>query len=355
MPATRVVHIPARTPYARKLRSDQVNTVNETAIGGVVVPRDATLRWLLQHRPWDWFDAVHLHHIDFESVEDLESVIAGCRKGEKRVVFTAHDTDPVFADPESHQVRLKLLADAGVPTVSLTPAARDRLHGGFGVESTVIPHGFVAPPGTGGRRSPRRTGPTRFLLYGSLRANRDVELVLACWRFARDLRNTELRLLLRAPSRASLEEDAAAWRSIREHAVDPRLQIDVLSYPSDGDITEAVAASDCLVLPYRWASHSGQLEHAFDLGVLPVAARIGFLPEQVELHGARVDPPVWCDWSAETPFAHGKHLLDAMARAHAMIQDSWAAPDPDGFARYREAEHETVIAAYHRLYGVSDG
>lgn len=350
MTEVRVLHVPARTPYARKLRDDRVRILNGTRVDGLLVPRDATLAWLLAHRPWGWLDVMHLHHVDFEPVTRLRTVLAECRRAGIPVVFTAHDVDPVFGDRAAHTALLGTLAAGDVPFVCLTPGSERQVRHRFDVRTVVVPHGRVAAPGTRRRPVAPRGGATRFLVYGSLRRNRDIELVLACWRFARGLADTTLHLLLRAPSRASLREDAAAWQAIREHAVDPRLQVDVLPFPSDDDVDAAVAAADCLVLPYRWASHSGQLEHAFDLGVLPVAARTGYLPEQVTVHGDLVPQPMWFDWSDDAVFDHGARLLEVLQAAHTTIGEGWRPCDGEAFTEHRRHEHNEVMDAYYALY-----
>jgi len=346
----RVVHVPGRTPYARKLHDDQVRVLNESKLGNLVVPRDATLGWLLDRRPWDWLDVVHLHHPDFEPLPRLRAVLTECCRAGKRVVFTAHDVAPVFGDRALHHRRLRMLAEHGVPFACLTHASRAEVRARFAACTAQVPHGYVAQPGTPQRPVRRGPGPTRFLVYGSLRRNRDVELVLACWRFARQLAETTLHLLLRAPSRASLAEDAGPWQAIRDHSADPRLRVDVLPYPTDGEVNEAVAGADCLLLPYRWASHSGQIEHAFDLGVLPVVARTGYLEDQVALHQGLVAEPVWFDWPPGEPYAHGGRLLEAMQAAHAAIQGGWHARDPGRFCDHRRGEHARIMAAYRGLY-----
>jgi hypothetical protein len=346
----RVVHVPGRTPYARKLRDDRVRVANGMTVAGFEVPRDVTLAWLLEHRPWGWLDVVHLHHPDFEPISLLHAVLTECRRVGKGVVFTAHDVRAILGEREAHQRRLRALAEHGVPFVCLTPGAEAEVQREVTTSTALIPHGWVARPGTRRRLVPRKPGPTRFAIYGSLRPNRDVELVLACWRFARNLAETTMHLLLRSPSRASLADDAEVWRAIRENASDPRLHVDVLSFPTDDEVNTAVAGADCLLLPYRWASHSGQLEHAFDLGVLPVAARLGYLPEQAARHRGLVAEPVWFDWSDEAPFDHGARLLEAMQTAHSTIQNGWQAHNADKFADHRRREHMDVMARYGALY-----
>jgi hypothetical protein len=349
--ASRVIHVPGRTQGVRKLRGDGIEFVNGTGASGQSVPPYVTLDWLLRHRVWDRVDVLHLHHVDFESRTALRSALAECRRSGVGVAFTAHDVVPVFGTRSAQHRRLRELAAWGTPFICLTPATETDVRRRFPDALTaMIPHGYVAAPGTAARPPERSGGSTRFLVYGSLRPNRDIELLLACWRFSRVLRDSTMHLLLRAPSRRSLVEDATAWQAVRDHAVDPRLHVDVRPFPSDGELDAAMAAADCLILPYRWASHSGQLEHAFDLGVLPVAARTGYLPDQVALHDGRAPEPEWFEWPADRPYEHGARLLDALERAHRAIQGGWRAPDIRAFAAYRRREQADILAAHRSVY-----
>jgi|GEM_PF-1697530 len=357
MNALRVLHVPGRTPYARKIRSERFRIVNETVTPqGLAVPRDASLQWLLAHRPWHEFDVLHIHHVEFESPETLALALRETRKAGKRVVYTAHDVAPVFGDPAAHLARHEILAGNGVPFVALTEASGRDLRAALGgsLDLTTIPHGFVIRPERASRyraagRSTTRT-PTRFIVYGSARQNRDIESVLHCWRFARRLRDTTLHLLLRAPSRAGLAAEGAAWQAIREHAADPRLLVDVLPFPTDDEVAEAVAAAHCLVLPYRWASHSGQMELGFDLGVRVAASRTGYLADQAGMHAGLVDEPTWFDWDDGAEFAYGERLLAAMEQAHDVVQRNGGTAGRAAFAGARREEHDRVLASYQRLY-----
>ncbi|MGH3900045.1 MAG: hypothetical protein ACRDTA_17755 [Pseudonocardiaceae bacterium] len=83
--------------------------------------------------------------------------------------------------------------------------------------------------------------------------------------------------------------------------------------------------------------------------MLPVAARTGYLPEQVSLHHGLVPEPVWFDWSDDAPFDHGARLLEAIQTAHAAIQDGWQVQHAEKFAD-RHREHVEVMAEYRTLY-----
>lgn len=138
MTAMRVLHIPGRTPYARKLSDGGVQILNDTTVGGLAVPRDATLAWLLEHHPWDWLDVLHLHHPDFEPVPRLRTVLAACRRAGKRVVFTAHDVSPVLGGRVAHHGRLRVLAEHGVPFACPTPAAEVDVRRRFFARTAMI-------------------------------------------------------------------------------------------------------------------------------------------------------------------------------------------------------------------------
>jgi len=51
----RVLHIPARTPYARKLIFNDISIINGTWSDGVEVPRDASFEWLVSQKNFRFF------------------------------------------------------------------------------------------------------------------------------------------------------------------------------------------------------------------------------------------------------------------------------------------------------------
>ncbi|MFH8802188.1 hypothetical protein ACH4F6_21700 [Streptomyces sp. NPDC017936] len=352
--ALRVVHAPARTPYARKLTNDRIALVNGTAPrGGEAVPRDMSLTWLLAHRPFDWFDVLHLHHVEFDDPATLRSVLAECSRAGRRVVFTAHDVGPVFGDPGGYHRKLRTLVDARVPFVCLTETSRDELRRRFGtrVRTSVLPHGYVVPPDAVPAPRPGDPGVPRYFLFGSLRENRDIATVLYNWRFGRAQRDTSLSVLLRAPGPVNLRQERERWDLLgRTAAADPRLRVDVLPFPSDDDVVEAALGCDALILPYLWGSHSGQLELAFDLGLTPVASAVGHLREQYRRHAGVLDEPIWFDWSDGDEYAYGARFLAALDEAAARLRAGRRPRRAREFAEHRALEHEAVLAGHEEVY-----
>lgn len=348
----KVVHIPARTPYARKLSSEQVKILNGTSVPGKgALPRDLTLRDMLNRRPFTWFDVLHLHHVEFERLDTLRRALAECARARRRVVFTAHDTEPVFTVRRTYQPKLRTLAEWSVPFVCLTERSAATVRRWVGATTTVVPHGYVVAPSSV-LRPFRGTGVmTRYLLFGSLRANRDLATVLYNWRFGRRQLRSTLSLLLRAPSRANLEAEAPQWELISAMAAaEPRLRVEIAPFPTDHEVAQAVAASEALVLPYRWGSHSGQLELAFDMGLLPVASDVGYLRDQYQMHVGLVREPVWFNWSDGAEYSYGERFLSALDHAIDLLREGGAVDCTEEFAEHRRAEHDSIIDAYHDLY-----
>ena len=360
----RVVHLPARTPYARKLNGAGIHALNAYSATelpeispGVTVPPDVTASWLLSRTPLDWLDVLHLHHIDLETPAELERLLDACARADVRVVFTAHDTQPMIDGMDSFVRRLGLLLAAEVPWVCLTEGSRTDLATILGAKlpAAVIPHGYVVPPETLRHRAHRPAGAgVRSLLYGAVRASRDQVSPVVNWSLSNSDASRALHLLLRAASPADFTKGATGKLPMLLDAArsDPRISITLRPYPTDAEVLEAALGSDLLLLPYLWGTHSGQLEMAFDLGLIPVCSRVGHLPEQFELHrqhGQGVPEPMWFDWTTGHPNLFGERFLAALETATTRAAATRRRIDHN-FLDYRVHEHERVLAAHVALY-----
>ncbi|MCB5163578.1 hypothetical protein LG634_01790 [Streptomyces bambusae] len=354
-PALRVVHLPARTPYARKLHSQDILILNETAIrSGVTVPAAVNASWLLAHTPLDWLDVLHLHHIDVEDLPTLERLLDACARSGVRVVFTAHDTRPMYGSAMEFAARLQLLLAADVQWVCLTESSLVELACLLGDRppATVIPHGYVVPPDALLRREREQGSPSaRFLMYGASRASRDQLSPVINWSLGVTDPRSTLRLLLRAFSPVDFAPDSRIPLLLETARHDPRIRLSMRPYPSDDDVVDAGLAADVLLLPYLWGSHSGQLELAFDLNLLPVCSRTGHLPEQYRHHQGLVSEPEWFDWSTGHPNLFGERFLTAVENATARMASSTSRGLDRTFLDYRAQEHKSVIDAYAQIYG----
>ncbi|WP_205629618.1 hypothetical protein [Jiangella muralis] len=349
----RVVHLPARTPYAWKLQSDEFRILNASKIpSGDTVPAAVDAAWLLEHRPLTWLDVLHLHHIDFESLATLERLLDTCLDSGVSVVFTAHDTRHMVGNGEDFTARLRMLHTAGVSWVCLTEGSVTHLTAVLGErpDAAVIPHGYVAAPETLAGVERESSSSSRYLMFGASRASRDHLSTMANWSLGITDPDSTLHVLLRAFSPADFADGGRAPLLLDMARRDPRIRLTMRPYPTDEEVVRAGLATDALLLPYLWGSHSGQLELAFDLNLLPVCSRTGHLSEQYEQHKGLVEEPEWFDWSQGHPNLFGERFLVALENAVERLGSRSGALDHE-FLDYRTQEHQVILEQYARVYG----
>ncbi|MGH3715560.1 MAG: hypothetical protein ACRDT4_19190 [Micromonosporaceae bacterium] len=350
-----VVHLPSRTPYVRKLHCEDFHIVNGTQLpSGDTVPTTVNADWLLAHRPLQWLDVLHLHHVEFEDIESLGRLLDACTADGIRVVFTAHDVEPMFTGEDELSARLRLLASADVRWIGLTPgsvsAVRELVD--TPVPITVIPHGYVAAPeALADRQRTQQSQARRYLMFGASRPNRDFVSTLVNWSLGTADPDARLQLLLRAFSPADFADpNGRVAQLISAARSDPRVRLTMRPYPSDDEVIDAGLGADTVLLPYLWGSHSGQLELAFDLDLLPVCSDVGYLREQYEPHKGLVTEPEWFDWPRQNPYLFGEQFLAALERATDRPVSGVRHHNTD-FIEHRRDEHQRIIAAHSRVYG----
>ncbi|WP_327110494.1 hypothetical protein OHB12_22220 [Nocardia sp. NBC_01730] len=348
----RVVHLPARTPYVRKILSADIHQLNGTNTRHGIVPASVSATWLLRHRPLDWLDVLHLHHIEFEDIEALERLLSACADHSIRVVYTAHDVEPMFLTPSDFHARMNLIAQAADRWVGLTESSVAELRRAVPhlPPIDVIPHGFVVPPDQlYGRRRDDDAETISSLMYGALRPNRDLLAAVSNWTLSEPNPNAKLDLLLRPFSPADFaRHDIPALLSVLQ--VDQRIRASIQSYRSDSVIAEAGLDADVLLLPYLYGSHSGQLEFAFDLNLIPMCANVGHLKQQYSIHSERVDEPVWFDWGDGRTFQYGERFVRALEEVRERLADT-RMPGPDRtFLDYRRDEHSLFLERHRAIY-----
>ncbi|SDX97388.1 hypothetical protein SAMN05216215_101816 [Saccharopolyspora shandongensis] len=353
--AMRVVHLPARTPYVWKLHDQRFQIINNTTIDdGSIVPPDVTAAWLLEHRPLTWLDVLHLHHIELEELETLERLLDACADSGVRVVHTAHDIHAMFRGNDELQKRLRLLDSADIDWICLTHGSATALTSLLGrdVNATVIPHGYVADPATleNKQRDPTQ-GRQRYLLFGAARPNRDQLSTVVNWSLFTEKPEHELHLLMRGFSPAHFSDPSSQVpRLLDVIHTDPRIKTTMRGYPTDDEVITAGLAADALLLPYLWGSHSGQLELAFDLNLLPICSSVGYFSDQFDQHKGLVTEPEWFDWSRGNPHLFGERFVAALERATERLATENFEPNSH-FLEYRQAEHKQILDQHAQIYG----
>jgi hypothetical protein len=355
----RVLHLPGRTPYARKLHGPGIEIVNETRLSsGEMVPRDASFGWLHARSEWHFFDVLHVHSLELAADEVVDAVLDRCAADGKRMVLTVHDVGAMFeTGGDGYERKLAKVAGRGLPIVTLTEGAAGRLAMMLGEEHRprVLPHGYVIDPvdqrfgGVPTTRADADDCGVVYALYGGFRPNRLMYPVCVNVAFG-TLPKDCLRVLARALSPVELRDGADATRVTACALRDPgKVRLSLRPFPSDAEIATFLAAADVLVMPYLWGTHSGQLEAAFDLGLVPVISDTGFFREQWHGHHGLVPEPVWFDWSDGAEYAYGARLLEAILRARDQVTTGMRMTAAE-FRDHRRTEHDRVLAGYRELY-----
>jgi hypothetical protein len=348
----RVVHLPARTPYVRKITSPDYTVTNGTATRHGVVPATVTAAWILDRRPLDWLDVLHLHHVESEDITALRCLLAACAETGVRIVYTAHDLTPMVTTTADFAARLQIIAESPEAWIGLTAASIQALQNQVpGLPAvTHIPHGYVISPDTLTGKNRTETGSApRYLLYGALRTSRDHLSTIANWTISMTDPKARFTLVLRGLSPADMtQHNVPALLAMTRS--DLRIQTLMRAYPDDQEIVDAGLHADALLLPYLSGSHSGQLELAFDLNLLPVCSSVGYLKDQYRLHEGLVSEPEWFDWADGRPFLYGERFVAALEAADLRLAQSRRHLLNDDFLEHRRNEHANFLETYAAVY-----
>jgi hypothetical protein len=356
MPNLRVAHLPATTPYARKLAPAGISVANR-ADEASELPIDLTFAALADGGSAD-FEILHVHSVEFASEAEISRAVEGCRARRQGFVATVHDLSPAYESPDSSfETKVDLVCTQASSVITLTTGAAERLRRTFAGRRwlervTVIPHGWVIPAGSVQHHARAADQPVRYGLLGVFRPNRDVWTAIVNWYYALQGEQATLTLFTRAFEPRRLHDPALRAAEILEfaHARQPRVRIVVRPHPTDADVASFMREIDVLLLPYTSGSHSGQLELAFDAGVLPLTADVGLLREQAADAAPYVrHQPVWFDWSDGAVWRYGRRFCEALLEAHAraLAAPAWQAEALDA---WRLAQHETILEAHARIY-----
>lgn len=350
-----MAHLPARTPYARKLAGGSLAIVNNTTTATAgLVPQDMSFRWLREQPSFDFFDVLHVHSLELAATDDIQAVLDRCDRHGKQVVCTIHDVTPMFTADETEYIRqLRDLADRKSALITLTDGAAGALRHVLGDQQpvTVLPHGHVLPLNDPRWHIPRRAAEpgrsTRFAMYGGFRPNRSIYPVLVNLLFGNIGGPATLSILTRAVSPIELGANAELAAVVNAALTRPeQIDLRMSPFPDDDEIADFLLTADALVLPYSWGTHSGQLELAFDLGIVPVVSEVGYLREQWQRYEGVVPEPIWFDWVDD--YQQGARILTAMRDA-VRRQEEWVT-SRHALRDLRAAEHDAVIAEHRRLY-----
>jgi glycosyltransferase involved in cell wall biosynthesis len=356
----RVLHLPCNTPYIRKLMKKDALLIANTLTNGLeVIPSELTFRWLLEHENdsgfWQMFDICHIHYgFEFEQYETVQTALQLLQKHDKPVVYTCHELDSVHGiSEEEYGQYQKLILDYSSAVVTLTQGCRKDLQERFpkAISAKVIPHGYVVDPLSPcfGCRVEKLT--TELILFGALRPNRDYEATLINLSLS-IAHECKVTWLTRPFSRRQVEESTILRTLLCTAVGSANVQIETILPLNDSDLATRVGNADILLLPYRFAGHSGQMELAFDCGVLPVVTDVGYLREQSEEWPRAENTPgaFLCDWTDGKEWLYQTRLMESVREAVRHFSDFASSMNVEARKAFRIAEHEFVLDNHLKLY-----
>lgn len=313
----RIAHVPLNTPYVTNLSyyGDFLNiNANHTSIPPLV-----TLQNFLEHSNddtwWKQFDIIHIHFgLEFEKEETVDSFINIARTRDKVVCVTVHELESVHNNTSDLIDRLKkviLIADF---VICLTnECAESLLKNSPQVKSKlkVIPHGPVIVDSKY-IKVENQSSKVTLVLFGGMRSNRALLSSLLNASFTVLRYGGRLRWITKPICERSITpEYIGVLDFLKSQSC---CEIVMKSYYSESELCELIGDGDALILPYTRAGHSGQLELALDLGIVPIVSSVGYLAAQISENTFYDGPPpvLFFDWSDQRDWEHPARLMNTL-------------------------------------------
>jgi len=350
----RVLHLPYQTPYVRKLTPPPFHIVN-----GSPIPNDLNFNWLRRQNDFSFFDILHIHFIDFDTPEDVAYVLEKCAQEKKKIIYTAHNICPMYDDSEEfYQKKVELICSHADALVALTPSGGQALLEKLNAPSlqsrlAVQPLGWHVDPSHpkwGRAGSSKET--IQYAIYGSFRHNREFYSPILNWYYSLRGTNAHLNIFALPVNPCDIEtEKPHVAETVSFIQSDPaRMSLRIFPHLSDNQIIDLLSGCDVLLMPYLWGSHSGQLEQAFDMNLLPVSSDVGYYKDQWRQVQSYVPEPVWFNWSDGNIYNYGSRLTEALQTAQAQALRHKKGPR-EKFRQYRLQEYQDMLQFHARLYG----
>lgn len=238
--------------------------------------------------PPQTYDLVHIHFsFDMVPLPKLEKLLNYFKAIKKPIVWTLHSKESQRVKNLENGGYQKLLFKYADKIISPTEGAKKWLEENLGIHKndvSVIPLGFIANPDEVRKLSGEvvRSKDIFTFLVGEFRENKEFVQSITNFLLCSELKHTKLQVIFK-PIEACLESNWGARKDLlafREIIQNPRIiKISSPDIPNEV-ITRAFLKSHAIILPYKWGTHSGQIELAKDCGCHIVASNVGFYKEQ---------------------------------------------------------------------------
>lgn len=280
----RALMFPSMHPYVSKLSfGDKIIIVNANT-DYFSLPNFG-IEFIETNHPLSSYDVVHIH-FSFDKVEfeTLKQVLVYFRSNNKPIIWTCHSKESQRKKNYHNGAYQKLLFKYSDKIITLTYGCKKWIESHWGYHSKkidVIPHGLIAMPSdvvcntVGIEKNKKRFT----ILYGDFRDNKERINAVSEFLNAKQLSDCELHLIYKPFSMSNISnlDELGHFERLIDNT---RCSKYVNTWITNEELIKHFFSSHCIILPYLWGTHSGQIELAKDCGCHIVAHNVGFYKEQ---------------------------------------------------------------------------
>ncbi len=283
----RVLSLPSYHPYNTRFDNYREIVFVNPSCDFFVNKKFCSPKYLDKHFPLESYDIVHIHFeyylVPFKT---LKFLIQYFIHNGKPIVWTCHDRNSLV-DEKNDNRYIKFLYDNTDAVITLTPGCAKWLYSKFGHHRsrvTVIPMGYLAHPSIiDEEMSNVKKDKNLFTIHiGDFRKNKDYISAIKDFLACPYLANAKIQLIYSSINFFKNDKFIQKQKSVFYKLISHNSRIvKVCSRSISNNVfNKAFLASHAVILPYKWGTHSGQLELARDCGVYVIASNVGFYKEQ---------------------------------------------------------------------------
>ncbi|MEX1068656.1 MAG: glycosyltransferase [Patescibacteria group bacterium] len=283
----KILSLPSRHPYTSKFDNGRdftfVNPDTDLLGTGFYNPS-----FYQKNNPPQKYDLVHVH-FSFDSVPlpKFKKLLSYFKTVGKPIVWTLHSKESQRVRNLGNGQYQKLLFNYADKIISPTEGAKKWLEKKFGTHKRgvpVIPLGFIVHPDHVKKENKGviKSKNVFTFLVGEFRENKEFVQSIINFLHCSELRSVKLQVIFKPiniyrKKYGKLRPEIIDFLKIIK---DPRIiKISLPNIPNEV-ITKAFLKSHAIILPYKWGTHSGQIELAKDCGCHVVVSNVGFYKEQ---------------------------------------------------------------------------
>ncbi|GEM_PF-2912146 len=284
--AIRILSLPSYHPYNKRFDNQREIIFVNPDCDFFADERNSSQKYLNKHFPLDAYDIVHIHFEYYQiPFKIFKKLIQYFKDNNKPIVWTCHDRNSLLSQKGNEKYE-KLLFDNADIITTLTLGCSKWLNLKFGKHRgaiKVIPHGYMAHPGIiEAEAKTIKKDKNIFTMYvGDFRKNKEYINSICDFLSCPQLKNVKLQVIFKPINIYKNDiEVAHQLKKFHDLIKHPRIVKICMSYIPDVVLIRAFLASHAIILPYKWGTHSGQLELARDCGNYVIVSNVGFYKEQ---------------------------------------------------------------------------